>query len=327
MYGKLAVDGRGELVERVLATLHKQISSTDNGHHFNFPRCFGYQPDLHLVLLEAIPGRPQITDLLKAQINGEDISRSAEAAMPALSESGRLTMEEALAASARVAATLHTSAIALGPPRTLNDELAALQEQLYPVWPLSPALAIQLQDALKRIREHGEDTEPLPLCFSHGDFTYTQLLFDGTTAGLVDFDTVCQAEPALDLGQFQAYLRQAILKSQRKNADRTGNGGPTESEADIEVHTATPSPSYADLLCTQFFNTYLTTAGYSSERTEQLRKRVQIYELISLLRMALHSWQKLKESRLAHVITLLEERIECLPPLNRQTDLWKLPLS
>jgi hypothetical protein len=31
-----------------------------------------------------------------------------------------------------------------------------------------------------------------------------------------------------------------------------------------------------------------------------------------LLRLALHSWQKLKVSRLEHAITLLEERISCL---------------
>jgi thiamine kinase-like enzyme len=233
-----------------------------------------------------------------------------------------LIMEKALATSACMAATLHTSAITLGRPRPLSDELAALQEQLFPVWQLSPALASQLQEALKRVRQYGETTEPLPLCFSHGDFTHTQLLFDETTAGLVDFDTVCQAEPALDLGQFHAYLRQAVLKAERKIADKTNVDGRMEGEA----HEPTGSPSYADLLCTQFFDAYLTAAGYSGKRAQQLRVRVQIYEIVSLLRMALHSWQKLKESRLTHVITLLEERIACLPPLSQQSYQRKSPL-
>jgi ABC-type multidrug transport system fused ATPase/permease subunit/thiamine kinase-like enzyme len=322
LYGKVAADGRGELVDQALTALHKHLASGDNLDHFNLPRGFGYQPDLQLVLLEAIPGRPQITDLLKAQLDEEGTGPQTIRTMPPLSESGLLTIGKAIATSARMAAMLHTSAITLGQPRTLRDELAALQEQLFPVWQLSPALAIQLQEVLKQVRHYGEHTTPSPLCFSHGDYTHTQLLFDGTAAGLVDFDTVCQAEPALDLGQFQAYLRQAVLKAQSKSAGKMSHESPIEGEA----HEPNPAPSYADLLCTQFFNMYLSTSDYSSEQAEQLRVRVQVYEIVSLLRMALHSWQKLKESRLAHVITLLEERIACLPPLSHQTFQRKSPL-
>ena len=55
------------------------------------------------------------------------------------------------------------------------------------------------------------------LCFGHGDYTYTQLIFDGTSSGLVDFDTICRAEPALDLGQFLAYSRLAVLKARKES--------------------------------------------------------------------------------------------------------------
>ena len=46
---------------------------------------------------------------------------------------------------------------------------------------------------------------------------------------------------------------------------------------------------------------------------ERLDDRVPVYEVISLLRMALHSWQKLKGTRLEYVIAVLEERVACLP--------------
>ena len=68
-------------------------------------------------------------------------------------------------------------------------------------------------------------------------------------------------------------------------------------------------------LCEQFLQTYLAAAG--DHRDEQLiRTRVPVYELVSLLRLALHSWQKLKGSRLEFVIAILEERAACLPQLS-----------
>ena len=54
-------------------------------------------------------------------------------------------------------------------------------------------------------------------CFSHGDFTYSQLIFDGSDGGLVDFDSICQAEPAHDVGHYLAYQRLNIIKDQDPN--------------------------------------------------------------------------------------------------------------
>ena len=55
----------------------------------------------------------------------------------------------------------------------------------------------------------------MPFCLCHGDFKYAQVFFDGDAVGLVDLDNVCQAEPALDLGQFFAYLRTQARKNPR----------------------------------------------------------------------------------------------------------------
>ena len=41
---------------------------------------------------------------------------------------------------------------------------------------------------------------------------------------------------------------------------------------------------------------------------EQLRARTAVYEIVSLLRLALHSWQKLKPARIQNVLAVLEER-------------------
>jgi hypothetical protein len=122
------------------------------------------------------------------------------------------------------------------------------------------------------------------------------VIFDGASSGLVDFDTVCQAEPALDLGQFLAYARVAVLKARDKAA------APPEASEEITGQ-----------LCDRFLNTYIEACGGRLEDIERLGARVPVYEVISLLRMALHSWQKLKGTRLEYVITVLEERIAWLP--------------
>jgi aminoglycoside phosphotransferase (APT) family kinase protein len=206
---------------------------------------------------------------------------------------GTLTLEQALDTCARIAAALHTSGIALGHRRLLADELAELRLDVGAVQRVSPDLGAWLQARLEQLEAYAAGSRPLPLCFSHGDFTYTQLVFDGVTGGLVDFDTVCQAEPALDLGQFLAYLRLAVLTAQKTAAGSDGAPG--------------------EQLCARFVDTYVAAAGDHLGEAESLRARLSVYEIISLLRIALHSWQKLKGRRLEHALAVLEERIACLP--------------
>src|SRR6266540_3376273 len=185
VYGKIAADGRGALAGPVIAALREQVLSNDGAYQFNVPRSFGFRPDLQLALFEAIPGAPQVAQLLKARLKGE------EAAQP-----GKLTLEQSLDACARIAAALHTSGIALGRRRALDDELAGLRQGFAIVERVSPELGARFRSWLERVEGYAQETRPLNLCFSHGDFSYTQLIFDGDQSGLVDFDTICQAEPA-----------------------------------------------------------------------------------------------------------------------------------
>ncbi|CAN5646332.1 hypothetical protein BH10CHL1_BH10CHL1_40660 [soil metagenome] len=286
VYGKVAADDRCKWVFVVLSALHNRLPTVHSSRRFRIPHILGYRPNLPLILLEAIPGTPQIPQLIQAQVAGT-----------AATKPGALTLELALKDCAQVAVALHKTQIALSKPRTLEDELASLEEQLQPAQTFSLALAMQLQNVIRQLQTYAQQTKSLPLCLSHGDFTYTQLIFDDASCGLVDFDTMCEAEPALDLGQFLAYLRLTARKIQQSNTD--------------SVELA------ADELCTLFLNTYLQGAGYQETKAEQLLARVAVYEIISLLRIALHSWQKLKGSRLELVMDLLEERIICLPSIKQ----------
>jgi hypothetical protein len=283
VYGKVAADGRGALAAPVIDALRERVLQHGE-HQFNIPQSFGFLPDLQLALFEAIPGVPQVAQLLKARLKGEAPARD-----------GELSLEESLDACADIAAALHGSGIELGRRRALEDEAAGLREGFAVVRRAAPELGAQFQSWLDRAEAYAAETKPLELCFSHGDFSYTQLIFEGRQSGLVDFDTICQAEPALDLGQFLAYLRMAARK---------GKAGADATAATIER------------LCAQFLHAYVAAMGKRLEDEERLRLRAPVYEIISLLRLGLHSWQKLKGSRLEYVIALLEERVACLPQLS-----------
>lgn len=293
VYGKVAADDRGKLVGMVVTALHRRIRNVKTSRHFRMPRILGYQPNLKLILLESIPGVPRIAELIQAHLEGAVDNQP-----------GALTLAQALKDCAHIAAALHKVEIKLGQPRTIEVEWASLQNDMQPIQEFSLALAMQLQKVIKQVQEYATQTKPLPIGFGHGDFTYTQLIFADTSCGLVDFDTSCEAEPALDLGQFLAYVRLAVRKAER--------------------HTTNVTELAADELCNQFLNAYMQIAGYHGPAADQLRARVAVYEIISLLRIAQHSWQKMKGSRLEIVIDLLEERVTCLPaivqPVNIQSN-------
>ena len=284
VYGKVATDTQGALIAPVIAALRERVLGNRNAYQFNVPRSLGFRPDLQLSLLEAIPGTPQINQLLKARLSGADL--------PA----GELTLDRALDACAQIANALHRSNIGLGRRRTLDDDLTGLRKGIREVQRVAPELGVQFQTWLERIESYAEESDALLPRFCHGDYTYAQVIFDGRQSGLVDFDTVCQAEPALDLGQFLAYLRAAAHK-----ARKAATPGTTPIGVQLGEH---------------FLDAYIAAAGEQIEDAERLRIRVSVYEVVSLMRMALHSWQQLKATRLENAIAVLEEAMVRLPQLD-----------
>jgi hypothetical protein len=279
VYGKLTADSSGSLAGDVTAALAAQLAQRGAGRQVRVPRVFAWLPDLHLSLLEALPGTAPIADLLKARLGGKPV------------QSGPLALEEMVEVCGQVAAAMHTTGLVLGPQRTLDDELAALGQELEPILRFSPDLGAQLQGWLEQLARVGGQSEPLPLCFNHGDFTHGQFLFDGAACGLIDFDSVCQAEPALDIGQFLTYLHIAGLKFK------------------IAPEAAA---ALMDDLVTRFLRVYRAELGDRAGDSEQLRARVSVYRTISLLRRVLRSWQKFKPKRVAGALAVLEHQLDAL---------------
>ena len=70
-----------------------------------------------------------------------------------------------------------------------------------------PVLENQFDAALGRVANQINDLPRIEAQACHRDFHEGQLLLTRVTCGLIDFDTWCAADPALDTGNFAAHIR------------------------------------------------------------------------------------------------------------------------
>ncbi len=278
VFGKVADDDSGARAHAVIEALRAQMRLLPEHRRFGVPRSLGFHRELRLLLLEAVPGVPRLSQLIKAHTYGQDPPKGA--------------MQAAVESCAEIVSGLHTSGVALGRPRSASSMVAMLGAEIADIARVTPDLGRWLGDRLDDVQERLVAAHPLNVCLCHGDLKHNQILFDDSRRTLVDFDTVCQAEPALDLGHFLAYLRLRAADGDREP----------------------PATDLADRLSHRFLDAYIDAAGPARHQSGGLRDRVAVYEILSLLGRAVHSWQKFKPQRLALTITLLEERLSCLTP-------------
>ena len=269
LFGKVEAGGRGARTAAAITALRARLGDREAAP-FRVHEAFGFDRELDLLLLDAAPGTPQLSRALKVAAHGARRERSA--------------IRDGVRACAQVAAALHALGVPIGPARPDVAELANLRALLAPVRRITPQLGGWLTVALAEADARMTRTHAQPMCTCHGDFKHSQVLFDGEQRWLLDFDTVCQAESALDLGQFLACLR---------------------------LTAATARSELGDELCNHFLDSYIATVGAAELEERRMRARGAAYELVSLLRLAIHSWQKFKPNRLATLIALIDERLSC----------------
>jgi aminoglycoside phosphotransferase (APT) family kinase protein len=182
--------------------------------------------------------------------------------------------------------------------RDLSGELATTERDLtllQPVWPedaarLRPAVA----RALAWVGDHSPSGSsagwPLAPGLAHGDFTPAQVLLDGSDrGGIVDVDTLCVAEPALDVGRFLAYLHVAAVRRSR-----------------------TAWPVLADMTAL-FLESYLderlpSGPGTATGARRLFLERVAVFHALALARIGTSACRQLKDDRLAAVLEVLDAR-------------------
>ena len=288
VFGKVYGDGGAAAAAAALRVLRQGLAALPDIARVVVPLPLGVVPSLGLGLVEAVPGRPLLPDLVKA-------SCAADGSSPAPDPEA---LSSALRTAARTVAAIHTCSLSGAPlpARDLAGELAATERDLAllePVWPEAAArLRPSVARALEGTGEHPRPSEragwPLAPVLAHGDFTAAQVLLDGSgRAGIVDVDTLCVAEPALDVGRFLAYLH--VTGTRRSRA---------------------ASPVLADLTAL-FLEAYLdarSAAGNGTAAADRgvFLERTAAFHALALGRIGASACRQLKDDRLAAVVEVLD---------------------
>jgi aminoglycoside phosphotransferase (APT) family kinase protein len=238
------------------------------------PAAFGsrasYHPQLRLLLTAALPGTPRVPGVLKSWLaDGAGDGAATEELRRLVRDSGH-----ALAA-------LHGSDLATAPVYGPSREIAGLEHQLgivRGVWPEAAERVARSLGSPPAAADHPED-----IVLSHGDFTPSQVLLGGRVPAVVDLDTLCWADPAMDLGRYLAHVHLLGRKA----------GGPGARER-------------VEALGNEFLRGY---AGVSTRTSSAAlaADRIAFYMATTLARSALHACRQLKPKRFELAVSLLEE--------------------
>ncbi|MGH3506897.1 MAG: ATP-binding cassette domain-containing protein, partial [Nocardioidaceae bacterium] len=268
LYGKVYPGDQGRLVHDFLTLLGDMSAPIGP----RFPRPVVYVPREQLLITEPLPGLPMIRDVLKATWEDQQ-------------PNGVASRRDTLAAAARAAgeslAGLHATRLNRAPVRNASDELAALRSELSIVARDWPETAEAIDAAIQRLTP--SDLAPAEMVLSHGDFTPSQVLLVAGRPAVVDLDTLCWADPALDLGRFIAQLQLLGAKH--------GSG-----VVQLSV----------DELCDEFVAGYDAVAGLGGRAAAASTERIAFYRATTLARSALRSCRQLKDHRLEVARSLLE---------------------
>ncbi|MCV2491802.1 phosphotransferase [Geodermatophilus sp. YIM 151500] len=294
VFGKVYADPAAPAAAAAaLRLLRTGLRPLPDGTRVAVPRPLAVVPGLRLGLVEEIPGRPVLPELLTTACRaGEHPGGTDPHELP-----------DAVATAARLAAAVHACSPdgAPLPVRTLDGERAATESELALLEPVWPGPAARLRRGLDRaLRAAGDPCGPAATRgpsgsgLAHGDLTPGQVLVDGTGgAGLVDVDTLCLAEPALDLGRFLAYLQVTGVR-------RAPSAEPLLAELSA-------------LFVASWLGSRLDqrpaaggTRPPAAAAVRELRTRTAAYRALALARMGASACRQLKDDRLGAVLHVLD---------------------
>ncbi|MFL5806400.1 MAG: phosphotransferase [Roseiflexaceae bacterium] len=158
-----------------------------------------------------------------------------------------------------------------------------------------PELAGAATSLLAMLDVYAAATPPDPPVFAHGTFRPNQVLLHQGQIGLIDFDSWCLAEPALDLALFLTSIKDVGLTAMSKAAQHE-LGTPLDTAARL-AHLAR-----LEAICDMFLEHYMTLMPVS-------RLRVILWEALALFALVLRSWDCVKSVRLENTMLLLDRHI------------------
>lgn len=111
--------------------------------------------------------------------------------------------------------TLQTLPLADLPSHDAGAEIKILCDWYRRTRSVFPDLAAKIHAPLDRLEADLAALDPVIPVPTHRDLHEKQILLSGNTAGILDFDTLALADPALDIGNLQAHLFLASLHAGR----------------------------------------------------------------------------------------------------------------
>lgn len=274
LYGKVYPDTSGDVIEAfldALATSPHAAARGAEGVAPMFPRPVLYSPSLRLLVTHALPGSPRIPELLRAVLGGPAETR----------DRARAALLEAVGAAGAALASLHGSDLATAPVRSVVAERDALASEIGLVERYWPEVAQQVRRLTDNVVGASPGTPDMVL--SHGDFTPSQVLLDGAGTAVVDLDTLCWADPALDLGRFIAHVE---LQATKLGGERA-------------------APLVEELTAV-FLDGHARAGGLDRPVTGEALHRITHYRATTLARSSLHACRQLKDGRMEGALSLLD---------------------
>jgi hypothetical protein len=251
--------------------VHRFLGSCASPGRVQIPVPLGYSPRLNLGLTEALPGRPILPSIARS---------AAQAGIGSPATPTDDSAYEAMRSTGRALAALHNTQQAAAPVRTIGHVARELNSELNLVRQVWPRTADHIRSTLDRLGSTDGDGTAQVLC--HGDFTPSQVLLEGhAVCGVVDFDTVCWSDSAMDLGRFLAQLDLLVIKECGQRAE------PIRKQ-----------------LADSFLAGYGDSVGVPA-LDQQCLERIALFRSLSLASTALHACRQLKERRLSLALSLL----------------------
>ncbi|HKO23758.1 MAG TPA: hypothetical protein VJY65_03350 [Chloroflexota bacterium] len=237
-----------------------------------------YLPDLKLLLQGPIREEQTLSALLRGALRSGRPEDMAAA-------------QDYLRKTAVGLAELHHSGVRCGAPWGWADELANVREKLERLARVVPHLAAAAAPLLERLEALARAYPVDPPVPAHGSFRPNQVLLYQGRIGFSDFDSFCQAEPALDLALFLSAIKDRGMR------DLYGKG--TSKEAALDPATCQARLSQVEALGELFLAHYEQHAPVS-------RQRVALWEACELFTFVLNSWTRVRPVRVIHTLMLLE---------------------
>jgi thiamine kinase-like enzyme len=113
---------------------------------------------------------------------------------------------------AEVAHKLHQTNISPRRSHTMSDELRILNERIPLVMQQYPEWKKRLEQILAASNYLGENTPEQKHCGIHRDFYPDQVIINGSRLYLIDLDLYCEGNPAIDIGNFIAHIKEYSLR-------------------------------------------------------------------------------------------------------------------